>query len=106
MVYSKHAWCYIISEPQTWFNLSVNEPRSDRDRSLIWELDYGITSRKIILFMWNYVHFKEFVKQWHGPNLGDGFCYVEILPLSPFMTYNYFIAYVHLFGFMDFIESQ
>ena len=48
MLYSKHTWSHMNSGPKTWFNLNVNLPRTDWDRSHIWELDYGIILWRII----------------------------------------------------------
>ena len=75
MVFSKHTWSHMISGPKTWFNLNVNLPRTDWDRSHIWELDYGIILWRIIpSFVKSITQILK--KQWNGPNRDDGFCYV------------------------------
>ena len=46
----------------------------------------------------DYVDFQEFIKQWGGPNLDDGFCYVSFLHFVLFKWHTVVLSYMNIFS--------
>ena len=125
MIFSTLSCPHMTWGPQILCNQKGTQPLMGQDRSRILDLNRGIIWLMIFHFLCHidYNGFKEFIKDWPGPNLYNGFNYVQhyfyillfieylyvilrvLNLLCKFLPFMYIILYILLYSVSLYILS-